>query len=70
MKEYFEGMIISLGKAKIDHITVHFVDFQIRDFIGHAPIIRIDRKAFEKWWMKKQRIQQKKAKERRRHENA
>lgn len=70
MKEYREGMIVSLGKVKIERIAGKYIDFQVVNFIDKCPIIRIDRKAFDKYWLKKQRIQQRKTRERKKVENS
>lgn len=64
MREYQVDMLITLGKVKIECISGRYIDFQVVNFIGKCPIIRIDRKAFDKYWLKKQRIQQAKARER------
>lgn len=43
------GQRINIGHAVCVGITPHFFDFAIEDFIGHAPVIRINRIALLKW---------------------
>jgi len=64
MKEYREGMIISIGKGMIERITPQYVDVQVIKFINHSPIIRIDRREFDKEMKRQQRKKQKKARKR------
>lgn len=55
------GQSIPIGRAVCVEITPHYYDFAIQDFLGHAPLIRVDRKAVEAW-VKKQRKKKRKDK--------
>ena len=54
------GQRIDIGPAICVLITNHFYDFAIEDFIGHAPLIRVDRKAMERWVKKQEKKRRKK----------
>lgn len=43
------GQKIPIGKAVCVEITPHYYDFAIQDFLGHAPLIRVDKKCVERW---------------------
>ena len=54
------GQRINIGHAICVLITNHYYDFAIEDFIGHAPLIRVDRKAVETWAKKQEKKRRRK----------